>query len=96
MGYTVETAENGKEALWMLVTREFGCVISDYSMPPGMTGYGLLVEVREHLAQDTPFILTSSQMDDHLRTRALQAGANACLAKESITPELLGEIFQKI
>ena len=96
MGFdSVETAENGKEALEMLDAGAFGCVISDYNMPV-MNGYELLVEIREHRARDTPFVLMSSQIDDALMTAAFQADANACLAKESITPELLGEIFQKI
>ena len=55
MGFSVDTAPDGRAASRQLSRSDYHCVISDISMPE-MGGIGLLTALREH-DQDVPVIL---------------------------------------
>ncbi len=75
LGYAVESAENGVDALARWRTRRFGMVITDCHMPE-MNGYDLARSIRELEAGNggsrTPIVACTAN--------ALQGEAEACLA----------------
>ena len=73
-GHTVETANNGKSGLDMVLGHnDFDLVFSDIGMPE-MDGLTLLEKIRSNDI-DTPVILISGQSDVSNTIRALQLGA---------------------
>lgn len=73
-GHAVETANNGKSGLDMVLGHnDFDLVFSDIGMPE-MDGLTLLEKIRSN-AIDTPVILISGQGDVSNTIRALQLGA---------------------
>src|SRR5690349_1553668 len=73
------TANSGEEALVILQQQPFDAVISDLHMP-GISGMGLLTEVRRcypHLA----FLITTGVDDLEVGVRAMRSGADDYLVK---------------
>lgn len=80
-GYPVSTADDGLEAMNLLVTRSFEVVIADLNMPR-LDGWGLLRMVREDLrTHETPMALFSAQDNYRDSLRLLHAGAQAYFPK---------------
>ena len=78
---TVETVENGQQAIQKLEQAEFGLVISDWQMD-GMTGLELLNKIRETpTLQHIPTILVSAQSSELNSAAAKSAGAQGYLIK---------------
>jgi len=78
---TVETVENGQQAIQKLEQAEFGLVISDWQME-GMTGLDLLNKIRETpTLQHIPTILVSAQSSELNSAAAKSAGAQGYLIK---------------
>jgi two-component system cell cycle response regulator len=74
-GYTVEMAENGRQALEMLGTRPFDVVLLDLLMPE-MDGYQVLEQIKaSSTLRNIPVIIVSSldEMDSILRCIAMGA-----------------------
>lgn len=69
LGYEVDPAENGTEALTLLGRREYDLVITDLVMP-GMTGLEVAASVRRGHA-DMPIIIISGSVtpEDEARIR---------------------------
>lgn len=79
--YKFEGAADGKEALKMLLTEKFDCVISDVMMPE-MDGLTLLRMIKTNSnISDIPVILLSSKSDVQNRLEGLKKGADAYIAK---------------
>ena len=90
-------AVNGKEALEKLATNpDVKVVISDWSMPE-MDGYALLLHLRGSADRaGLPFIMATGQGDKEHVAQAMDAGANAVVAKPFSPDELktrINEIF---
>ena len=80
-GYTVETAEDGQQALQLLRTGEFDAVLLDLIMPT-MDGYQVLAEMRsDALLRRIPVIVISSMDDMESIVRCIEMGATDYLAK---------------
>jgi signal transduction histidine kinase len=80
-GYTVETAEDGQEALQLLRTGEFDAVLLDLIMPR-MDGYQVLAEMRNDARlRRIPVIVISSMDDMESIVRCIEMGATDYLAK---------------
>ncbi len=86
LGFEVETASNGAEALAILRQRGADAVVSDVMMPE-LDGFGLAMAVRQDPAlRDIPLVLvTSSYVEPADRELARRAGANDLVVR---TPEL--------
>jgi CheY-like chemotaxis protein len=68
-GYTVLTAQNGKEAWDILRTRDVNLVILDVMMPV-MDGFNLLLKIREHSTIPVMFLTARTEdMDKMLMTK---------------------------
>ncbi len=90
LGYQVQTATDGNDALEKLcMDAPADCILSDLVMP-NMTGLRLLTLLRKHERfARVPFILASADMDEGLRNQALHAGATGTLKKPYVRDELL-------
>ncbi|MFD1384983.1 response regulator [Rhodanobacter aciditrophus] len=81
LGYEVEEAENGIEALERASDQTFDLFLIDINMPK-MDGYTLVKEIRHSTTfQSTPIIMISTEEADHDSERAYAAGANFYLVK---------------
>ncbi|WP_371088112.1 CheR family methyltransferase [Variovorax sp. RCC_210] len=91
-GAIVDTAENGKEALALLRTKQYDLLVSDLGMPE-MDGFQLIAEVRRNVATRE---LRSIAMSGYGRRtdarRALEAGFDAHLPKPASIEELKSAI----
>ena len=87
-GHTVETAENGKQALEKLRAGNFDLVLLDIEMPE-MNGFQTLEACMDNPSmRDIPFIMTSSLDElDHV-VKCIEMGAEDYLVKP-LNPVLL-------
>lgn len=88
--YDVSQAENGMEALEMLLTERYDLIVSDVNMPK-MDGLELTRRVRATDGyKTTPIILVSTEAQARDRLSGLRAGANVYVVK----PVLPGFLVQ--
>ena len=88
-GYTVLTAQNGREAWDILTTREVHLAILDVMMPV-MDGFNLLRKIREH--STIPVIFLTARTDDMDKVLGLGLGADDYLAKPFSINELVARV----
>jgi two-component system, OmpR family, alkaline phosphatase synthesis response regulator PhoP len=86
LGFAVEEAESGADALEPACSGRFDCFIFDVSMP-GMTGLDLLRRVRERGVQTPAMFLTAHDAIDD-KVAGFEAGADDYLAKPFSPREL--------
>jgi CheY-like chemotaxis protein len=80
-GYSVTTADNGKEALDMLRLERYDLVLLDIMMP-GVDGYEVLKRIRaEPVLHDTPVIMVTALSDEASIKRCLALGATDYIGK---------------
>jgi CheY-like chemotaxis protein/tRNA A-37 threonylcarbamoyl transferase component Bud32 len=80
-GFTVETAENGREALSRISTRSFDLVLLDVMMPE-VDGYAVLEQLKSDQAtRDIPVIMISALDDLPSVVRCIERGAEDFLQK---------------
>jgi PAS domain S-box-containing protein len=96
LGYRVELAENGKEALAACARRRYDAVLMDGQMP-GMDGYEATRRIRERETRGgrrVPIIaMTASAMKGD-REKCLDAGMDDYVSKP-VTPEKLEAVLRK-
>lgn len=81
-------AANGKEALQLLLTEHFDCVITDLMMPV-MDGFTLLRMIKSNVnISDVPVIMLTSKADHQNRLDGLKKGADAYIPKPFSLEEL--------
>ena len=83
LGWRVETAVNGLEALEAHARRHFDVVFMDCQMPK-MDGFEATVEIRKREAggdAHTPIVALTATADEMFRERCLKAGMNEYIAK---------------
>lgn len=92
-GHDVRVAADGAAALELLSEGAADVVITDLDMPV-MDGLLLTQSIRGRSdLQGTPVLVVTSHGDDATRERLIGAGANACVAKDSIdSGRLLNEV----
>ena len=80
-GFTVETVENGLQALSRLAESSVDLVLLD-SMMPGMTGIEVLKRLREHRSPDQlPVIMVTAVSESERIAEAFKLGANDYVTK---------------
>jgi diguanylate cyclase (GGDEF)-like protein len=89
-GYTVDTAESGKEALEQLSGREWDLVISDLRLGD-LSGFEVLMETKRRHPASELIILTGFGSVEHAMT-ATDLGVSAYLQK----PVILGELDVRV
>lgn len=88
-GYTVLTAEDGREAWNILETQDVHLAILDVMMPK-MDGFNLLRKIREH--STIPVIFLTARTDDMDKVLGLGLGADDYIAKPFSTAELMARV----
>ena len=92
MGYEVEVAPDGLEALNILAKNKFDAVITDLEMPV-MHGYDLMAEMRKSSDfMHIPVIVLTSRAGEKHRQKALEMGAQDYLVKPFEEQEMLSAI----
>ena len=82
----VEEESSGRKALGLLEKNDFNLVILDIHMP-SMDGLELLERIREK-DKKVKVLVLSMHSEDHYAVRALKAGANGYLTKDTVSLEL--------
>jgi len=88
--YTVETVDNGTDALDYALAQHYDAIILDIMMP-GMDGLRVLRELRAH-GVCTPALLLTAKGEIEDRITGLDAGADDYLPKPFAMSELLARI----
>ncbi|MFT5716809.1 MAG: two-component system chemotaxis response regulator CheY [Oleiphilaceae bacterium] len=81
MGFEVDEAENGIEALEKGMTKSYDLFLVDVNMPK-MDGYRLVEEMRQNEElMAMPVIMVSTEEEDKDKDKAYMAGANFYIVK---------------
>lgn len=92
VGYTVDTASNGVEAVALLKNKEYDAVLLDIMMPQ-MTGLDVLVVAKElGIIAETPFIMVSAKVESTDVENAMDLGAVEYIRKPVDEIELLARL----
>jgi DNA-binding NarL/FixJ family response regulator len=83
----IDEVESGEELLNKLGTKSYDIVILDVGLP-GRSGLEILLSLRK-LFPKLPVLMFSMQPEERVAIRAIKAGANAYLTKDSPAVELL-------
>lgn len=79
LGFEVDTAQDGEEALSKLLAKEFTAVISDIDMP-GIDGLTLCQSVKKSSPETKVIMMTGSRSPEIFST-CLERGADYCFFK---------------
>lgn len=91
--WRIKGVDTGVQALELMETQHFDCILSDYQMP-GMNGIQLLSALREQ-GYDIPFVFFTGQGNERLAAEALRAGADEYYIKD-IGVALYERLFNSI
>jgi DNA-binding NarL/FixJ family response regulator len=86
----VETSSNGYELLGKINTEDYDAALFDIALPD-IHGLEVLKEIR-HKKRNLPVLVLSVYPEENYATRALRAGANGFLTKQSTAEEILQAI----
>jgi len=94
LGYEVEEAADGLDALAKLRSRAFGLVVSDLEMPR-MDGFELLAELtRLAIVPAVPVVVSSTLSDPETRRKVLALGARGFVPKP-VGPDALSALVRE-
>jgi diguanylate cyclase (GGDEF)-like protein/putative nucleotidyltransferase with HDIG domain len=71
-GMQVTVAENGRRCLELVAESAFDCIVSDYNLPDYSADE--LLKVAGPLIHDTPVVVISSSIEQHVAVQAFRAG----------------------
>jgi two-component system chemotaxis response regulator CheY len=91
VGYEIDEAINGLEALEKAIQTPYDLYIVDVNMPK-LDGYGFLRELRNQDVPQVPAIMVSTEASESDRKRAYAAGANLYLIKPTKPEQLIAPI----
>ena len=96
VGYAVDVATDGQDALGKLRAQRFDLVLSDVQMPK-MDGIELVTRLRgDQALRSLKVVLVSSLASDDDRKRGLTAGADAYIGKGEFRQELLLQTLERL
>src|SRR6266480_3645617 len=89
IGYSVETAADGREAVVKAITLRPDLIVMDLQMP-GVDGWRALREIRSETKTATipVIVLTGHDFKIYLKHSAIAEGASSCLMKPCLPEEL--------
>ena len=90
MGYEVDTAVDGQEAIEKAMSREYGLILMDLKMPR-MGGYEAARYLREHQVK-VPMVVLSAMVLDHEENRAISELFDGLLTKPIGSEQLMAAI----
>ena len=84
LGFVVETAIDGMDALEKLESSTYDMIVTDLEMPR-LDGFGLVRQIRNQPQyEDLPIMVISTRESSEDRLRALEAGADSYLVKQHL------------
>ena len=92
VGFQVEEAINGIEALEKSLLKPFDLYLVDINMPK-LDGYDFLKDLRSRDIPQAPAIMISTEAEDNDKFRAYEAGANLYMLKPIKSQDLLKYSF---
>lgn len=75
MGYEVDEAENGMEALEKVSENNYKLFLVDINMPI-LDGYTFVKRLRENIGFEKPVVMISTEAEIQDKTQAYESGAN--------------------
>lgn len=78
----IVSVTSAEEALRLLEEGEYGVILSDYLLGPGLSGLDLLKKVRER-NKEIPFVILTGQGNEEVASEALRMGADDYIIKRS-------------
>ena len=95
-GHDVRSTRTARDALQVLQTMKPGLLVVDLGMPD-MDGFALLAELRRRpeLA-DVPVLVYTISDNPEDRRRALDAGASEFVTKQTVSPQSLRELVDRL
>jgi len=96
IGFKVDTAIDGLDALAKLEAENYDMVITDLEMPR-LDGFGLVRRMRNQPKyEDLPILIISTRESAEDRMRGLEAGADSYLVKQQLDSESLMKSIKKL
>jgi CheY-like chemotaxis protein len=97
LGYSVETAVDGREAVVKALTMRPDLIVMDLHMP-GVDGWRAMREIHGHVKTvNIPIVvLTGHDFKDYLKAAALTLGASSYLMKPCLPERLAREISERL
>jgi sigma-B regulation protein RsbU (phosphoserine phosphatase) len=94
--HTVQTAEDGQEALALIEKQSFDVILLDIMMP-GISGIEVLKTLRKsYSAAELPIIMATAQSEDEDIVEALKLGANDYVTKPLNFPVVLARVATQL
>ena len=90
-GHTVESADNGRDGLFLASSEPFDAIILDRMLPGGIDGLAIIEALRK-TGNKTPILILSALADVDDRIRGLRAGGDDYLGK----PFSFGELAARL
>ncbi len=90
-GFIVDVAGDGKSGLQLIQDNEYDLVVLDINLP-GLNGYALCRELRNHLHVSVPILMLTLRSSVDERVEGLDAGADDYLTKPFEVTELLARM----
>lgn len=91
--YEVRTFTSGKDAIAYMTDNKADVLLLDYEMP-GMTGYEVLMGMRNTINLDTPVIFLTAETNERMKIEMMERGASDYICKP-INSALLTQGIQK-
>ncbi|MBZ0276008.1 MAG: response regulator transcription factor [Anaerolineae bacterium] len=95
IGYQVNEAASGEEALELIAQQEFDVVLTDIRMPPGISGVDLLRRIKD-IAPDAIVILLTGYASLGTAVESLRLGAHDYLIKPSSSQDIRRSVTQGV
>ncbi|UCC12831.1 MAG: response regulator, partial [candidate division WOR-3 bacterium] len=96
VGYDVDTAVNGVDALNKIFERKPDLIITDVQMPE-MDGFQLTKRLRQEAKyQEIPVVMVTALAKDEEKRRGIEAGADAYITKTDFDQANLVETIERL
>ena len=90
-GHVVDSADNGRDGLFLASTERYDAIVLDRMLPGGIDGLGIIAALRQ-TGNRTPVLILSALADVHERIEGLRAGGDDYLTKPFAFSELLARV----
>ena len=90
-GHVVDSADNGRDGLFLASAERYDAIILDRMLPGGIDGLGIIEALRK-TGNTTPVLILSALADVHERIEGLRAGGDDYLTK----PFAYGELAARL
>lgn len=90
--FVIKRASNLVEAAQAIALHRFDVILLDLNLPDSL-GIDTFHAIKR-IAKDIPIVILTRTEDEHLAIEAVRAGAQDCLIKREVDPNVLGRVVQ--